>query len=108
MRKLKLELEALAVESFDTRPETPRERGTVAGHAVSVYANGYNDFQESDLDWSLVTDCLTIADATCSRSCGGSCPVQPNPYPTVVVTVVTCPTGCGDTCMATGDFACCI
>ena len=48
MRKVKLQLESLAVESFDTSPPEPAE-GTVAAHQV----------------W--------LTDATCLNSCGGSC-----------------------------------
>jgi hypothetical protein len=34
MRKLKLELEALEIESFSTHKDNGRPRGTVAGHLV--------------------------------------------------------------------------
>jgi hypothetical protein len=36
MRKLKLEVESLAVESFDTAAELKEERGTVHGNAYPI------------------------------------------------------------------------
>ena len=99
MHKLKLDLDALAVESFDTRPGSPRPRGTVAGHAdaFAAYANqnGRLSVYENDPDWSLVTDCVSIADPTC-RSCAPCTP--PPPPTTIVVTAQTCVTGCLENC----------
>lgn len=65
MRKLKLSIEALQVESFQaTGPEAPR--GTVAGHAVTIYD-----------DESCFESCNggCTAYASCNGWCGSySCP----------------------------------
>ncbi len=91
MNKLRLDLDALAVESFDTRAGTAG-RGTVGGHADEAEASGA---YETDPEWSLVTDCVTIAEPTC-RSCAPCTP--PPPPTTVVVTGHTCVTGCLENC----------
>lgn len=41
MRKLALNLEALAVESFDTSPARHSARGTVEGHSDDGYSEYY-------------------------------------------------------------------
>jgi hypothetical protein len=68
MRKLKLELEELSVESFDTAQET-EERGTVHGNYVTQFCSGANGF-------------------TCFESCGGSC------ADTCGASCDTCDSGC--------------
>jgi hypothetical protein len=66
MKKLRLHVESLAVETFETVvQEDPR--GTVAAHA---------DTDPESCDYSChslwPSDCCT-ADLTCPASCGGSC-----------------------------------
>lgn len=41
MKKLKLDLESLAVDSFDTRAEEQGERGTVQAHGIIIYGSYY-------------------------------------------------------------------
>ena len=53
MRKVKLELETLAVESFDTATENEEVRGTVRGNQISV--------------------AICTLQGTCRFSCIGSC-----------------------------------
>ena len=38
MKKLRLELDALTVESFETRADAPRAGGTIHGHAADYSA----------------------------------------------------------------------
>lgn len=60
MNKLKLDLDQLTVESFDTNASGITRRGTVRGHSDSCF----------------LTDCqFTCADTcnTCGASCGGGC-----------------------------------
>lgn len=85
MRKLKLELETLAVESFDTT-EAAERRGTVVGHN-SNYTVCAGDCSEptggpycSWSCWDFTTSCDTeytnCGDRTCDNtcnSCNASC-----------------------------------
>lgn len=60
MKKIRLDLDALRVESFATA-EAPRRGGTVHGHAPSY-------FPEPCAPTDRVTDCN---DVTCAWSCNG-------------------------------------
>lgn len=86
MRKLKLDLEELAVESFATTPEPRREGGTVFG-------------QEQCTCYTQCTcpGCPTC-DASCNGTCGGTCEASCNG-----TCVNTCGASCGDTCGYTCD-----
>ena len=55
MKKLKLDLEELAIESFDTTVARP-EAGTVMGEQCTCY-----------------TVCTCPGNATCDASCGDTC-----------------------------------
>lgn len=64
--KLHLDLDALAVESFETAPAGAARRGTVAGNSVSLSRNG------------ACPGLLSDNDPTCLRSCGwelSECPL---------------------------------
>jgi hypothetical protein len=76
MRKLKLDLEELSVESFSTTPEPHREGGTVFGQQCTCY-----------------TQCTCPGCPTCDASCNGTCGG-------------TCDASCNGTCDATCDFSC--
>ena len=71
MQKLKLDLEELAVETFDTTP-VRLDRGTVLGHGPDTFQNTcmtchtYCDCEPSSR--TEVSGC-----GTCDASCGGSC-----------------------------------
>lgn len=65
MRKLGLKLDDLAVESFETAPETP-QRGTVMANQTT----GNQVICECTYD--VGTCDYTCAD-TCGNSCGGGC-----------------------------------
>ena len=63
MRKLRLELDALKVETFDTRDGAARAAGTVRAH-------------DSDSDEPASTD---FNNYSCNiMSCGGTCWLTPN------------------------------
>jgi hypothetical protein len=60
MRKLKLALEDLAVDSFATATHA-HERGTIGGNAVSLYCNTENTCEGPT--------CGGVAENTCALSC---------------------------------------
>ncbi len=76
MNKLRLDLEDLSVESFDTTPEVRREGGTVFGQQCTCYTN------------CTCPGCPTC-DASCNGTCGGTCGG-------------TCDASCNGTC----DYSC--
>jgi hypothetical protein len=82
MRKLKLDLEDLSVESFATTPEPHREAGTVFGQQCTCYTQ------------CTCPGCPTC-DASCNGTCGGTC-------------AGTCDASCNGTCdcPATNDASC--
>jgi hypothetical protein len=82
MRKLKLDLEDLSVESFATTPESRGEGGTVFGqNHCTCYTQ------------CTCPGCPTC-DATCNGSCVNTCASSCNG---------TCGNTCGDTC---GGYTC--
>jgi hypothetical protein len=76
MKKLKLDLEELSVESFSTTPEPRREGGTVFGQQCTCY-----------------TQCTCPGCPTCDASCNGTCGG-------------TCEASCNGTCGGTCDASC--
>ena len=67
MKKLKLDVDALAVESFDTRA-AESGAGTVHGHIS--YPNGCHTPPDS---YPETCDYATCAGNTCWQSCNGTC-----------------------------------
>jgi hypothetical protein len=65
MKKLALKLEDLAVESFETAPDSP-SRGTVMAHGTSAY-------QFICECSNAVGSCDYTCGDTCGNSCGGGC-----------------------------------
>lgn len=105
MRKLKLELEELHVESFDTSPGRGAGRGTVLGNAAYAGAGddavviGVTDDKE-DLPLSYIIPGCTLSscptqDKTCFNTECGTCVLDD-----------TCMTGCFDTCPSGGIICC--
>lgn len=98
MSKLRLDLDALQVESFDTRPGASRPRGTVQGHGrdTDLAACGDATFPVSCWDDSCAGSCASCDGScvagTCAASCNGTCAVSCNG---------TCLASCGGTCDAT-------
>jgi hypothetical protein len=79
MNKLKLHLEDLAVESFDTtRPE--KAKGTVFGEQCTCYTN-----------------CTCPGCPTCDASCNGTCDASCNG---------TCNASCNGSCNCTYEHMC--
>lgn len=81
--KLKLDLEALTVESFDT-DGTPGSRGTVHAHAPETYMC---DSEECLTLWSCEGNPSACA-WICSHTMNGSCPADSCSCPG---TTCTCP-----------------
>lgn len=98
MRKLKLTLEALEVESFDTSA-LPGESGTVRGHGDYDGMNGeYAEDEEAiTTPPSEYRSCNGTCHDTCPLSCYGSC-------------VHTCQSNCTRdwTVCPTGEPYCCV
>jgi hypothetical protein len=84
MKKLRLQLEELCVDSFDTTP-VRRENGTVFGEQCTCYTN------------CTCPGCPTC-DASCNGSCGASCNGTCDG---------TCDASCGDTCYISCNFTEC-
>jgi hypothetical protein len=82
MKKLRLDLEGVAVESFETGDAAP-PRGTVRGQ-ISIAASCYDTDCCSD-----VSDCCPANTSFCSQQWTNCCP-----------TGITCPGGnsCAQTC----------
>ena len=76
MRKLKLDLDDLSVESFATTPESRGDGGTVFGQGCTCY-----------------TQCTCPGCPTCDASCNGTCDASCNG--TCGETEVSCLNTCG-------------
>jgi hypothetical protein len=80
MKKLKLDLEGLVVESFATTPESRGEGGTVFGQQCTCYTQ------------CTCPGCPTC-DASCNGTCGGTCEAS-------------CNGTCGDSCAGSCGGSC--
>jgi len=67
MKKLKLNLEDLKVESFATTPEPRGERGTVFGQTLPTYGT------DCPCDPTHYTQCTYPQQETCQATCGVTC-----------------------------------
>lgn len=88
MRKMKLEIEALQVESFDTSAPARREPGTVRAHA-----DGVDDHVAITTPQTQGPSCL----ATCKISCWGSC---------LASCLGTCEVSCDARCTELCSYGC--
>jgi hypothetical protein len=79
MKKLKLQLEDLLVDTFDTTP-VQRAKGTVFGEQCTCY---------TQCTCPGCPTCAASCNGTCAASCNGSC-------------AATCDASCGGTC----DYSC--
>jgi hypothetical protein len=87
MKKLKLDLEDLAVESFATTPEPRAEGGTVFGQQCTCY-----------------TQCTCPGCPTCAASCNGTCV---NCGSNVFTCDYSCECGYSNDTRCSGGFNCC-
>ena len=85
MKKLKLDLDDLKVESFETTPEVSNSRGTVVGY-------GFNTFGRCET-FDLLTCFEPCETNTCGHTCANTC-------------ANTCGSTCGNTCGATCGSTC--
>jgi hypothetical protein len=102
MSKIRLDLDALQVESFDTTGGEKHARGTVRGNGVAADPVAA-DTVEADTcggGCSWDSNCARSCPWTCAgdpESCGGSCEG----------TCHTCPDTCGRTCGETCGYGSC-
>ncbi len=79
MRKLTLDLDSLAVQSFDTG-EDDSLRGTIHGNDNTVWAcTGMDPNCRSNYD---ATDCMVSDLGTCAATCGSTCGCTGSACPT--------------------------
>jgi hypothetical protein len=98
MGKLKLELDALAVESFETTRAGESE-GTVFANQGGGGITGVSCFQVS-CHISCFASCIHTCGQTCQRlSCGPTCHVAATCH-------VSCFATCYASCLATCNFTC--
>jgi hypothetical protein len=88
MRKLKLELDGLAVESFDTLPGRDTRRGTVEAFITGPNTTCF-EYNETYAPTCAAT-CASCAGDTCAFTCGATCN-----YTCDDPSCVTCLTYCG-------------
>ena len=81
--KLKLRLDDLRVDTFQTTP-TPKAKGTVFGEQCTCYTN---------CTCPGCPTCAASCNGTCDASCNGSC-------------AATCDASCYGTCDWTCDYSC--
>jgi len=78
MKKLTLDFEQLAVESFDVTADVARARGTVRGQATEPASCWATDCNQNTCAASCRTcpeTCWDTCGGTCGHSCLGSCDV---------------------------------
>ena len=92
MKKLKLDLEDLSVESFATTPEPRAEGGTVFGQQCTCY---------TQCTCPGCPTCDASCNGTCGGTCGGTCDASCNG-----TCGGTCDFSCGDTCYETCGYTC--
>jgi hypothetical protein len=98
MKKLRLDLDALAVESFDTMWASRAGRGTVAANRVEIGGVPYEPKAShsdcADCHYTIIATCLSCGEDVCTmasktecpscyRSCNGcgptcACPIEPH------------------------------
>ena len=93
MLKLKLEIESLDVQSFET-VDAPPPDGTVFGLSGAVTCNSCDS---CDPTCAGETGGWSCPGQTCAQSCGGTCPATCNSCAA---------TACGGTCNSCGAATC--
>jgi hypothetical protein len=94
MRKLTLNLDSLAVQSFETTPADAAGRGTVLGRAAAG--------PEPTRDCSMDPNCVYTDQASCKGTCDYNETCYDSCYGSCGSCIVSCPgtcaASCGDTC----------
>lgn len=85
MKKMKLSLDDLKVESFQTTPENDANEGTVFGYITPGPGNTCDPGCTDTLQASCNGTCDDPTCSTCEPTCGSTCGCPP----------VTCPEMCG-------------
>lgn len=106
MAKLKLQIDALRVESFDTTAIADAHAGTVRAHGDAVEEEVAITTPQSR-DPSCFETCKISCWGTCYASCGGTCEVSCDGRCTQLCsygcsdgcTRATCPSGIPDCCV---------
>jgi hypothetical protein len=103
MRKLTLNLESLAVQSFETTPGDGGGRGTVLGRGGAVAGPGVvpRDTYPNGCPSPL---CVDTPLASCDGSCGNSCYDSCNG--SCASCIYSCDASCGGTCAETCPASC--
>ncbi len=74
MKKLKLSLDDLEVESFETTPEIADTKGTVVGYGGgTAWGETCVASECGSCGGTCFETCGNTCGGTCGRSCGGSC-----------------------------------
>ena len=77
-RKLRLDLQDLQVESFDSAPRTAANRGTVQGNQETLYNTCETNtcgFETCAAGTCAAGSCAASCNGTCFNTCaGGACP----------------------------------
>lgn len=106
MGKLKLEINALRVESFDTTAMARASIGTVRAHNEGLEEVDYAIPTPQTRDVSCIGTCTISCWGSCLASCLGTCDVSCNANCTDL-----CSLGCSDGCTAatcpSGGPVCC-
>jgi len=85
MQKLKLDLDALTVESFE--PNTPgRERGTIRGHLSAYY-----EICNADDTWQMSCTCEPTCNARTCYNCSNGCSTDPAICEPQSIPLTNCP-----------------
>jgi hypothetical protein len=80
MKKLRLELDALLVETFEPQARAGARRGTVAGNAMVWVSFGCVVTENGCESWDVCPDtklCLDTGWEQCGYSYGGTCGASP-------------------------------
>ncbi len=99
MNKIKLDLDSLQIESFETTPDESGAKGTVHGLVGSGEPEFCTDFTiciQICPQPTIGTACPSFG-STCGNTCGGTCGSTCGS---------TCGNTCGGTCAVTCSFTC--
>lgn len=99
MRKLTLDLDSLAVQSFDTSSQEAAGRGTVLGRGVGIIDVGVPVTRQTYPGCPSPL-CVDTPLASCDGSCGNSC------YDTCNATCGSCNYSCNGSCAGTCADSC--